>query len=132
MKTMKIPGLIHLTATMALCLQPARCLVCYMCPSPTPSLLCTKTMNCSAPETWCFSTVFGSSGYPFRGNRSVIRGCSDYCHESDINSFGVTQPTSCCQNDLCNINSKGPASMIAGWHTTMIAILSGIFLQIWG
>ncbi|XP_077124482.1 secreted Ly-6/uPAR-related protein 1-like [Ranitomeya variabilis] len=86
------------------CLQLAGSLQCYMCLTPTPADQCLIRRNCSHQQKWCKTTVYGrtSSGFPFTESRYVVRICTEKCQASNPTTLGVTQPTFCCQEDLCN------------------------------
>ncbi|XP_040207902.1 secreted Ly-6/uPAR-related protein 1-like [Rana temporaria] len=126
---MKISGLICLSA-MALCLQRAGSLQCYWCLTPTPGDLCRTIKNCSEEQAWCFTTVIGptSSGYPFKGSRTVIRDCAETCKQSNPNNLGTTTPTYCCQNDTCNVMSRAQAVTTGDWP--LAAILLAVIIAL--
>ncbi|XP_072010700.1 ly6/PLAUR domain-containing protein 2-like [Engystomops pustulosus] len=110
----------------------AQGLQCFICQSPTPSLQCTTARNCTTQETWCYTTVHGPAAYPFNKNRLVVRGCAEKCNASNPNILGVTKPTYCCQDDLCNVLSKEPRVLLVTWESLVIGLSAGIALQNWG
>uniref|UniRef100_A0A8B9SBQ1 UPAR/Ly6 domain-containing protein n=1 Tax=Apteryx owenii TaxID=8824 RepID=A0A8B9SBQ1_APTOW len=83
----------------------AQSLRCYTCKEPTDISLCKRVTLCPLKATACTTTLLSvDSGYPFFGNITVIKSCSENCIAS--NGIGANRPTLCCYSDLCNDNSS--------------------------
>ncbi|XP_073433499.1 ly6/PLAUR domain-containing protein 2-like [Dendrobates tinctorius] len=121
-----------LAGAAALTAAAAHGLQCYICQTPTLALQCNATRNCTEHETWCYTTVYGAGGYPFNKNRLVVRGCAEICEGTNPNNLGVTRPTLCCQDSLCNDFNKVSDSKIVPWETILIGISVGIVILNWG
>ncbi|MEE6462980.1 hypothetical protein FKM82_005725 [Ascaphus truei] len=125
-------GFLILLLAAALCAERAYSLECFLCLSPTPSSKCTVRTNCSEQQPWCLTTVDGpaAAGYPFGGDRIVVRGCTEHCVASNPNNLGVTRPTFCCQEDLCNTAASGSPNLRASyWALTGIGSFILALLQ---
>ncbi|MEE6520162.1 hypothetical protein FKM82_017971 [Ascaphus truei] len=87
---------------------PGKALVCFTCPSPTPSEECKTETNCTALSPafqFCQTRIYSSNvGFPFTGNETVIRQCAELCTATNPNWLGITNPTFCCNINLCNRN----------------------------
>ncbi|XP_073433465.1 ly6/PLAUR domain-containing protein 2-like [Dendrobates tinctorius] len=96
-------------------LQLAGSLQCFMCLTPTPADQCVIRRNCSHQQKWCKTTVYSrtSTGFPFTESRYVVRLCAEKCQQSNPNTLGITTPTFCCREDLCNTTNGTNAA--DGW-----------------
>ncbi|KAM4687300.1 ly6/PLAUR domain-containing protein 2-like [Discoglossus pictus] len=115
----------------ALCMKMAFSLQCYRCPTPTNSKICTSVKNCTDTQTWCYTAVYGPSqaGYPFQGGRLVVRDCAETCKASNPDYLGITRPTICCKEDLCNVIDSAQNVISHNWALTSFGSFVFILLQ---
>uniref|UniRef100_A0A8D0BMS3 Snake toxin/toxin-like domain-containing protein n=1 Tax=Salvator merianae TaxID=96440 RepID=A0A8D0BMS3_SALMN len=82
-------------------------LQCFTCKEPTDLSTCVSIVNCSVQATACKTTIHSvDSGYPFFGNITVTKSCSENCVPSEPDGIGDSHPDYCCYTDLCNIGKS--------------------------
>ncbi|XP_028919197.1 ly6/PLAUR domain-containing protein 2-like isoform X2 [Ornithorhynchus anatinus] len=111
------------TATL---LSAGRSLRCFSCHHPTDTSACATIVNCTQNDTMCKTTMYSrETVFPFLGDATVTKSCSEKCIPSDADGIGITRPVSCCNTDLCN--ADGAASLTAGTlipgATTVVCLL---------
>ncbi|XP_062986056.1 secreted Ly-6/uPAR-related protein 1-like [Elgaria multicarinata webbii] len=105
----------------------ALALQCYTCKEPTDLGNCASITNCSSKETSCKTTVHSvDSGYPFFGNITVTKSCSQTCVPSEPDGIGESHPDYCCSTDLCNLGAGQPASATFSAVVFTAAIISAL------
>ncbi|XP_006879505.1 PREDICTED: ly6/PLAUR domain-containing protein 2 [Elephantulus edwardii] len=98
--------LLCLILVVAACGEPATALKCYSCFEPTSMSSCLDVVTCTANETMCKTTQYSlETGYPYLGDFTMTKSCASKCQPSNVDSIGLTRPVSCCNTDLCNVDS---------------------------
>uniref|UniRef100_A0A8D2LSV9 UPAR/Ly6 domain-containing protein n=1 Tax=Varanus komodoensis TaxID=61221 RepID=A0A8D2LSV9_VARKO len=100
---------------------------CFTCTKPTDLANCLTIANCSEGEGTCKTTVHSvDSGYPFFGNITVTKSCSEVCVPAEPDGIGENHPDYCCSTDLCNVGAGQPASTTSSAVVVTAAVASGL------
>ncbi|XP_062424554.1 ly6/PLAUR domain-containing protein 2-like [Rhea pennata] len=96
----------------------AQSLRCYTCKEPTDISLCKTVTLCPLKANACTTTLLSVDlGYPFFGNITVTRSCTENCVPSD--GIGANRPTLCCSTDLCNDDSTSSSPGLRTSYTAL-------------
>ncbi|XP_061464070.1 secreted Ly-6/uPAR-related protein 1-like [Rhineura floridana] len=108
-------------------LELALSLQCYTCKEPTDLGKCVSITKCSMKTTACKTTVHSvDSGYPFFGNITVTKSCSEKCVPSELDGIGDSHPDYCCFTDFCNIGAGQQATATISATGFIAAIAFGL------